>query len=263
MRLRVGAATDVGQVRKLNEDAYTVIPRQGVFVVCDGMGGAAAGEVASQMTIETIQKVLTSNDNNIPAAAANPSGYLARTERLAEAVRESNRAIYELAQEDRKKAGMGTTFVGVWVEDNIASVAHVGDSRAYLWHSDLIEPLTEDHSLVEAQVKAGVIRRDQVEESRVRSVLLRALGQEPQVQVDVSEVPLRAGDYVLLCSDGLTRVVPDSGLARAIAVLREPQRICTYLIDTANSRGGPDNITVVVVQVLDSFWQRLWDRLRG
>lgn len=261
MRLRVGAATDVGQVRKLNEDAYTVIPRQGVFVVCDGMGGAAAGEVASQMTIETIQKVLTSNDNN--AAAVSPGGYLARTERLAEAVRESNRAIYELAQEDRKKAGMGTTFVGVWVEDNIASVAHVGDSRAYLWHGDQIEPITEDHSLVEAQVKAGVIRRDQVEESKVRSVLLRALGQEPQVQVDVSEVPLREGDYLLLCSDGLTRVVPDSGLARAIAILREPQRICNYLIDTANSRGGPDNITVVVVQVLGSFWQRLWERLRG
>jgi len=262
MRLRVGAATDVGQVRKLNEDAYTVIPRQGVFVVCDGMGGAAAGEVASQMTIETIQKHLTSNDR-APAPVANPSGYLARTERLAEAVRESNRAIYELAQEDRKKAGMGTTFVGVWVEDNIASVAHVGDSRAYLWHSDQIEPITEDHSLVEAQVKAGVIRRDQVEESKVRSVLLRALGQEPEVQVDVSEVPLQPGDYLLLCSDGLTRVVPDSGLARAIAALREPQRICDYLIHTANSRGGPDNITVVVVQVAKSFWQRLWDRLRG
>ena len=261
MRLRVGAATDVGQVRKLNEDAYTIIPRQGVFVVCDGMGGAAAGEVASQMTIETIQKVLISNDNN--AAPVSPAGYLARTERLAEAVRESNRAIYELAQEDRKKAGMGTTFVGVWVEDNIASVAHVGDSRAYLWHRDQIEPITEDHSLVEAQVKAGVIRRDQVEESKVRSVLLRALGQEPQVQVDVSEMPLQPGDYLLLCSDGLTRVVPDSGLSRAITALREPQRICDYLIQTANSRGGPDNITVVVVQVLGSFWQRLWDRLRG
>ncbi len=263
MRLRVGAATDVGQVRKLNEDAYTVIPQQGLFVVCDGMGGAAAGEVASQLTIETVQKLLSSNDNNALAAIPGPSGYLLRTERLAEAAKESNRAIFELAQEDRKKAGMGTTFVGVWVEDNIASVAHVGDSRAYLWHSDQIEALTEDHSLVEAQVKAGVIRRDQVEESKIRSVLLRALGQEPKVQVDVSEVPLQPGDYLLLCSDGLTRVVPDSGLARAIAALREPQRICDYLIQTANSRGGPDNITVVVVHVLQSFWQRLWDRLRG
>jgi protein phosphatase len=261
MRLRVGAATDVGQVRKLNEDAYTVIPQQGVFVVCDGMGGAAAGEVASQLAIETVQKHMSSNENN--AATVSPAGFLARTERLAEAVRESNRAIYELAQEDRKKAGMGTTFVGVWVEDNIASVAHVGDSRAYLWHNDKIEPLTEDHSLVEAQVKAGVIRRDQVEESKIRSVLLRALGQEPQVEVDLAEVPLQPGDYLLLCSDGLTRVVPDSGLARAIAALRDPQRICDYLIQTANSRGGPDNITVVVVHVLKGFWQRFWDRLRS
>jgi protein phosphatase len=153
--------------------------------------------------------------------------------------------------------------VGVWVEDNIASVAHVGDSRAYLWHKDQIEALTEDHSLVEAQVKAGVIRRDQVEESKIRSVLLRALGQEPRVEVDLAEVPLQPGDYLLLCSDGLTRVVPDSALARAIAALRDPQRICDYLIHTANSRGGPDNVTVVVVQVLKGFWQRLWDRLRG
>jgi protein phosphatase len=263
MRLRVGAATDVGQVRKLNEDAYTVIPQQGVFVVCDGMGGAAAGEVASQLTIETIQKLLTSSDNNASSPVPGPSGYLPRTEKLAEVAKESNRAIYQLAQEDRKKAGMGTTFVGVWVEENIASVAHVGDSRAYLWHDQKIEPLTEDHSLVEAQVKAGLLRRDQVEESKIRSVLLRALGQEPQVEVDISEVPLQPGDYLLLCSDGLTRVVPDTGLARAIAALRDPQRICDYLIQTANSRGGPDNITVVVVQVLKSFWQRLWDRLRG
>ena len=262
MRLRVGAATDVGQKRSLNEDAYASNPARGFFVVCDGMGGAAAGEVASQMAAETIEKVL--NGSEPPAeAGADTGGYMPRTLRLAEAIRDSNRAIFEKAQEDRKKAGMGTTVVGAWIEDCIASVAHVGDSRAYLWHQQKLEPITEDHSLVEAQVKAGLLRRDQVEESKQRSVLLRALGQEPSVEVDLTEIPLRPGDYLLLCSDGLTRVVPDTGLARAIDTLRDPQRICDYLIETANRNGGPDNITVVVVNVAGTFWQQVWEWLRG
>ena len=262
MQLRVGAATDVGQKRSLNEDSYASNPRRGFFVVCDGMGGAAAGEVASQMAVETIEQYL--NGDGPPSTPdGDTGGYLPRTQRLAEAVHASNRAIYEKAQEDRKKAGMGTTIVGTWIEDSIASVAHVGDSRAYLWHEQKLEPITEDHSLVEAQVKAGLLRRDQVEESKQRSVLLRALGQEPTVEVDVTEVPLRPGDYLLLCSDGLTRVVPDTGLARAIDTLREPQRICEYLIESANRNGGPDNITVVVVQVAGTLWQRMWDWLRG
>ncbi|HXE76471.1 MAG TPA: Stp1/IreP family PP2C-type Ser/Thr phosphatase [Candidatus Xenobia bacterium] len=262
MRLRVGAATDVGQKRSLNEDAYASNPARGLFVVCDGMGGAAAGEVASQMAIETIQSYL----NGTPPSGkpgGDTGGYMERTVRLAEAIRASNRAIYERAQEDRKKAGMGTTVVGAWIGDSIASIAHVGDSRAYLWHQQKLEPITEDHSLVQAQVKAGLLRADQVEESKQRSVLLRALGQEPSVEVDVSEIPLRPGDYLLLCSDGLTRVVTDAGLARAIDTLREPQRICDYLIETANHNGGPDNITVVVVYVAGTFWQEVWNWLRG
>ncbi len=263
MRLRVGAATDVGQKRSLNEDAYASNPVRGFFVVCDGMGGAAAGEVASQMAVETIEQYLNGNHPPTESSSDTTSGYMLRTQRLAEAVHASNRAIFEKAQEDRKKAGMGTTVVSAWIEDSIASVAHVGDSRAYLWHQQKLEPITEDHSLVEAQVKAGLLRRDQVEESKQRSVLLRALGQEAAVEVDVTEVPLRPGDYVLLCSDGLTRVVPDAGLARAIDTLRDPQRICDYLIETANRNGGPDNITVVVVHVAGTFWQQVWDWLRG
>jgi len=263
MRLRVGAATDVGQKRSLNEDAYTSNPVRGFFVVCDGMGGAAAGEVASQMAVETIEQYLNGNHPPAESSGDTTSSYLPRTQRLAEAVHASNRAIFVKAQEDRKKAGMGTTVVSAWIEDSIASVAHVGDSRAYLWHQQNLEPITEDHSLVEAQVKAGLLRRDQVEESKQRSVLLRALGQEAAVEVDVTEVPLRPGDYLLLCSDGLTRVVPDTGLARAIDTLRDPQRICDYLIETANRNGGPDNITVVVVHVAGTFWQQVWDWLRG
>jgi protein phosphatase len=138
---------------------------------------------------------------------------------------------------------MGTTVVSAWIRQHIASVAHVGDSRAYLWHDERLEPLTEDHALAEHE-----------------GVLVRALGREPDVEVDLREVPVQPGDYLLLCSDGLTRLVPEPVLAEAIVELREPQRICDYLIAAANESGGTDNITVVVVEVADAWWRRLMNR---
>jgi serine/threonine protein phosphatase PrpC len=134
---------------------------------------------------------------------------------------------------------MGTTVVGAWVGEHIASVAHVGDSRAYLWHSERLEPLTRDHSFLES------------------NVLVRVLGREPDVEVELTEVPLQPGDYLLLCSDGLTRMVTEDQVARAIVEQRDPQRICDYLIAIANRNGGADNITVVVVEVADTWWRRL------
>lgn len=262
MRLRVGAATHVGRVRVLNEDAHALREDQGLFVVCDGMGGEAAGEVASQMAVETILEQL--NDGARAAAAAGPGedGYLPKTNRLAEAVRRSNQFIYDQAQKDARQAGMGTTVVGAWLEHNVASLAHVGDSRAYLWHAGDLEALTSDHSLVEAQVRAGLIDREQSLKSSEQNVLLRALGREPEVDVELNEVPVQAGDYLLLCSDGLTRMVPEPAMADAIARFRAPQPICDELIDVANRNGGADNITVIVVEVEGGWWQRLWNRWR-
>jgi PPM family protein phosphatase len=172
----------------------------------------------------------------------------------------SNRVIYDQGQGDPRCAEMGTTVVSAWVTHNIASVAHVGDSRAYLWHDHDLELLTCDHSLVEAQVRAGFLNREKGLESAEQNVLLRVLGGEPDVDVDLNEVPVQPGDYLLLCSDGLTRMVPDPALAEAIARLRDPQRICDYLIDAANRNGGADNVTVVVVEVVDSWWRRLASR---
>jgi protein phosphatase len=242
MRLRVGAATDRGRVRDRNEDAYLLRAAEGLFVVCDGMGGAPAGEVASQLAIDAIARDLREGAD--AAASTDDRLYLAHTTRLAEAVRRSNALIYERAQKEPGHAGMGTTLVGAWIRQHVASVVHVGDSRAYLWHADRLEPLTRDHSLPDQQ-----------------HVLVRVLGREPHVDVDLKEAPVQAGDYVLLCSDGLTRMVPDRGLAHAIGTLREPQRICDGLIDAANRNGGADNITVVVVNVAGSPWRRLWERL--
>jgi serine/threonine protein phosphatase PrpC len=259
MGLRVGAATDTGRVRERNEDTYALRVEQGLFVVCDGMGGAAAGEVASRMAVDTIVEHLAGPTRDEAASRhANEQRYLPQTRRLAEAVRRSNERIYDEGQKDSRQIGMGTTVVGAWIQQNIASVAHVGDSRAYLWHCGDIEPLTRDHSLVEEEVRAGLLDRETSLQSEQQNVLLRALGRDPETEVDLSEVPVQPGDYLLLCTDGLTRVVPEPEMARAISELRDPQRICDHLIAAANRNGGPDNITVVVAHVSGGWWRRLW-----
>ena len=257
MRFRVGAATSTGRVRPVNEDVYLHRARLGLFVVCDGMGGGPEGEVASRLAAETI--VQHAADVARQAAPAHGSGeFLPHTHRLAAAVRASNGIVYRYGLEDPGRAGMGTTVVGAWVADHIASVAHVGDSRAYLWHEGALQPLTRDHSLGEALAAQNVA----VPADR-QDTLLRVLGGEAEVEVDLKEVPVQRGDYLLLCSDGLTRMVPESAMARAIARIRDPQRICDHLIEAANANGGTDNITVVVVEVVGSWRQwfaDLWTR---
>jgi protein phosphatase len=251
-------------VRALNEDVYVSRPEQGLFVVCDGMGGAPAGEVASQVAVETILAQLeAAGEAGAEDTVTDGCRYLPRTNWLAQAVRRSNQVIYAQGRRDPRQAEMGTTVVGAWVNQHIASVAHVGDSRAYLFHDNHLEPLTRDHSLVEAEVCAGLLDREQSLQADHQNVLLKVLGGAPDVDVELNEVPLQPGDYLLLCSDGLTRMVPERTLSRAIGELRDPQRICDYLIDTANRNGGADNITVIVVEVIDRWWRRLshrWNR---
>jgi PPM family protein phosphatase len=259
MRLKVGAGTDTGRVRALNEDAYMLRADEGLFVVCDGMGGAPAGEVASQMAVDAILRELREKAPTSPRLP-DADAYLPHTNRLAHVVRRSNEVIYDQAQKDPRQAGMGTTVVGAWFRQQIMSVAHVGDSRAYLWHDRRLEPLTRDHSIGETHIAAGLLeelRRLPVEQ---QNALVRVLGREPDVEVDLKEVPVQPGDYVLLCSDGLTRMVPEYVLAKAFREFREPQRICDFLIAAANSNGGADNITVVVVEVTGGWWRRFVKR---
>ena len=267
MRLRVGARTDLGRVRALNEDVYLSRPERGLFVVCDGMGGAPAGEVASQVAVNTILAQLEAAGDHCPAeTAVDGRGYLPRTNSLAQAVRRSNAVIYAQGQQNPQQAEMGSTVVSAWVNHHIASVAHVGDSRAYLFHDNRLEPLTRDHSLVEAEVRAGLMDREQSLQADHQNVLLKVLGGAADVDVELTEVPLQPGDYLLLCSDGLTRMVPEQTLGKAIDELRNPQRICDYLVEAANHNGGADNITVIVVEVVDRWWRRLsnrWNRQPG
>lgn len=262
MRLRVGAATNKGRVRELNEDAYLLRVAQGLFVVCDGMGGAPAGEVASQIAAETILEQLDRARDEPASPREDEQGYRPQTCRLAAAVRESNRVIYNQGQQDPTQTEMGTTVVGAWLQEDIASVAHVGDSRAYLWHDGHLEMLTRDHSLREALAREGLSDHPSDMEANQQDILLRVLGGEPEVEVDLAEVPVKSGDYLLLCSDGLTRMVSEATLGEAISRVRDPQRICDYLIEIANRNGGADNITAIVVEVGDGWWRRLSNRCK-
>jgi len=246
MRLLVGARTDPGRVRDLNEDVYLLRPERGLFLVCDGMGGCPAGEVASEMAARTILDHVSTA--GAPAAAGG-DGLLPQSRGLRSAVERSNRYIFERAQAEPDRAGMGTTVVGAWIDGPLVSVAHVGDSRAYLWHRNRLERLTRDHAFSENGARTNI--------------LLRAVGREATVDVDLRELAVQPGDYVLLCTDGLTNAVAETTVCGAIARLRDPQRICDYLVDAANENGGPDNITVVVVEMIGSRWRSVWRRWTG
>jgi serine/threonine protein phosphatase PrpC len=260
MRLKVGAATSVGRVRPINEDAYLARAERGLFVVCDGMGGAAAGEVASSLAVDTIGTYVSDS----PRASSTERGFQPRTALLGRAIETANRAILDRARSDVAHAGMGTTVVGVWVAEGMASIGHVGDSRAYLCNQEGFEALTCDHSLVEAQVQAGLIDREQSLKSEHQNILLRALGREPDVQVELSESPINAGDRLLLCTDGLTRMVSDEELALALKRFPgDPQAACEHLVNAANDNGGPDNITVVVIEVQGSRWRDMIRKVFG
>ena len=264
MRLKVGAATSIGRVRQINEDAYLAKSEQGLFVVCDGMGGAAAGEVASRLAVDTIGSQLTppSLSELQPEGGGNgDSHFHDHTVQLGDAIRQANLAIIGRARADASQTGMGTTVVGAWAHDGVVSIAHVGDSRAYLANEAGFEAVTSDHSLVEAQVQAGLINREESLQSEHQNILLRALGRDENVEIDLAEVTVASGDRLLLCTDGLTRMVTDAELAAALDRFRgEPQQACDYLIDAANNNGGPDNITVVIVEFLGSRLSSVFGR---
>ncbi len=227
--------TDTGRQRRDNEDS--AFARSPLFVVADGMGGAQAGEVASQMAVEAFQHGLR------------PDG--SPEERLADRARDANRRIYEISRSEHERAGMGTTLTAVYLDDADLAVAHVGDSRAYLFRDQKLIRLTQDHSLVEALVRAGKLTEEQAAEHPQRSVITRALGVEAQVEVDTRTYPARAGDVVLLCSDGLTSMISEEQIATVLAEESDLDRAGERLIDEANSAGGRDNITVVIFRVED------------
>jgi PPM family protein phosphatase len=228
--------TDTGRQRNANEDAFYA--RAPVFAVADGMGGAQAGEVASRVAAAAFESAGDHDDA--------PERYLARV------VTEANERIHELAQSDASRSGMGTTLTAALIRDDEVSLAHVGDSRAYVLRDGELKRLTSDHSLVEELRRQGRLTEAQAEEHPQRSIITRALGPEPDVEVDTMTVPARPGDVFVLCSDGLTTMVPEARIARILERSKSLDSAVSRLVREANEGGGRDNITVVAFRLADA-----------
>jgi serine/threonine protein phosphatase PrpC len=228
-----GQATDPGRQRRGNEDAFFVGPP--FFAVADGMGGHQAGEVASGIAVEIFERAMP--------ADGPPE------ERLAAAARTANERIHELSRSDRGRAGMGTTITAAHVGGDEVAIAHVGDSRAYRARDGVLEPLTRDHSLVQALIDQGRLSEEEAARHPQRSVITRALGPEPSVEVETRTYRARPGDVFLLCSDGLTAMVDDETIARIVAAAPSLSEAAQGLVDAANMAGGRDNITVVLFRL--------------
>ena len=251
MRIDSGGVTDVGRVRTNNEDCFRIVTALNLFVLSDGMGGEAHGEIASALAVETVVKHCQDAEAN-PAARVlgqTQPGWSAKTKRLSTALHLANKNIFKSAEEHPDQHGMGATLTAAWIDGAKLSVAHVGDSRAYLLRGGTMLQLTRDHSLVAEQVRRGMLTVAQAEESDMQSVLLRALGAQPEIEVDAEEHVLFPRDVLILCSDGLTRMVPEPEIAGVLQAETSPTRAAEELISLANERGGPDNITVVVVRL--------------
>jgi PPM family protein phosphatase len=229
----VGKDTNPGRKRRRNEDAYVIQPP--LFAVADGMGGAQAGEIASRLAADALREVAGDGDGE---------------ERVASLVREANRRVYERSRTDSSASGMGTTVTAALLEGDLVRIGHVGDSRAYLIRNGLLEQLTKDHSLVAELMRDGKLSQEEADAHPQRSVITRALGTDPDVDVDTDTVDSRPGDVFLLCSDGLTTMVEDEAILRIVEEHRgDLDRAAKNLVSAANTAGGEDNITVVLFEI--------------
>ena len=232
MRVTAAAATDVGLVREGNEDSY--LTEGPLFAVADGMGGHRGGEVASQLAVETLEKLFKEGAGDLP-----------------DQVQEANRVVFERSVLDRKVAGMGTTLTAALVEGDRVRLAHVGDSRAYLLRDGTLRLLTEDHTLVHRMVSEGEISKEEAETHPQRSVLTRALGVDTVVDVDDDSLQVRPGDRLLLCTDGLTSMVSEDEIEEVLRTVPDPREAAQRLVRMANEAGGVDNTTVVILDFSD------------
>jgi serine/threonine protein phosphatase PrpC len=251
VRILSGGVTDLGRVRSNNEDCFRIVEPLNLFVLSDGMGGEAHGEVASALAVETIVKYCVDAESAQEAARYGDSepAWSEKTRRLTSAVHLANKSIYESAEAHPEQHGMGATLTAAWINGTRLSIAHVGDSRAYLLRGGTLQQLTSDHSLVAEQVRRGILTAAEAEESEMQSVLLRALGALPEIDVDTDEHTLFARDILLLCCDGLTRMVTEPEIAGTLQVEPDPTKAAARLVELANERGGVDNITVIVVRI--------------
>ena len=262
LAVEVAGKTDVGCVRTNNEDNFGFDSRHGIFVVCDGMGGQAAGEVASKMGVDIL---LAYFRNQAPAAgmqSLNGQNGSSGAQSLANAIQLANKTIFQAGQEHNGRNGMGSTIVAALVRGNSLAIAHVGDSRIYLVRQGTIQRLTQDHSLVMEQVRRGYITLEQAQQSEMQNIILRALGSEEVVEADIEDLVAIPGDVLLMVSDGLTRYVPDDEILKIVQGPRGLEKACGELVRAARERGGDDNITCLLVRIVNRTWyQGILNRL--
>jgi serine/threonine protein phosphatase PrpC len=252
LAVEVAGKTDVGCVRANNEDNFGYDSRYGIFVVCDGMGGQAAGEVASKMGVDILLEYF--RNQSAAGEHANGANGVSGARSLSNAIQLANRTIFKAGQEQNGRNGMGSTIVAALVRGNSLAIGHVGDSRIYLVRQGAIQQLTQDHSLVMEQVRRGYITLEQAQKSEMQNIILRALGSEEAVEADVEDLVAVPGDVLLMTSDGLTRYVQDEEILEIVNGPGGLEQACADLVKIARDRGGEDNITCLLVRVVNRPW---------
>jgi len=239
-------------------------PLLGLYVVCDGMGGGNAGEIASALAVEAIQAHMAkaARQADLPLIGPCDATVSAPANRLASAIRAANDVIHRESWSRPDCAGMGTTVVAALLREEVLAIAHVGDSRLYLVRNGTIQALTTDHSWVAEQILKGFITEKEAERSPRKNIVTKALGVESSVDVELTEVPVKSGDMLLLCSDGLTRGVHPNDILHILSGSEDLSTMSDRLIAMANEAGGDDNTTVVVVALRDEVQTGLWERLK-
>jgi len=252
MNFRFAAASDVGQIRRNNEDSFLANPELKIFAVADGMGGHSSGEIASRVAIDSLRESITraSQEKTTSFTEESTAVLSSSVNLLVSSFRLANQRIYQAAQENKDYKGMGTTLVAAYLSSSSPIVAHVGDSRLYHLQEQTIRQVTEDHSWVWEQYKQGLIAKEAIPLSPHKNVVTRAMGIQATVDVDVQELEVLPGDFLLLCSDGLSDLVRDEEMLELVRQNGDDlKRTCKNLIHLANSRGGKDNITVILIQI--------------
>ncbi len=265
MKMEATVLSDTGKVRQTNEDSCLVDEALGLLIVADGMGGHAAGEVASRLAVDVVREQVARGlqTGKIPAIGVPAPHWSDRTRLLAAAVHLANDVVFRASQERFERRGMGTTIVACLVNGSRLSVVHVGDSRFYLFRGGKLLTATRDHSLVAEQVAQGLLSSSEAETSESKNILTRALGVAAAVDVDAMEPAVQPGDMALLCTDGLTKMVEDEAIAKILHANGDPLRACQTLVALALDRGGRDNVTVAAGRVKrEGIFERLANRLR-
>ena len=253
MRYIAYGNTDIGSSRTTNEDAFGISEGLNLYIVADGMGGHAAGEVASNLAVQVIEEYMAStrNETEITLPFDIPTDLPLVAQRLVASGKLANQKIFELGQSDKRYTGMGTTVVNLIMDDNKAYITHAGDSRVYLVRFHSIQPITRDHSLVKDYVTQGILRDEDTAIHPLKHVITRALGTGAQVDMEINTVPVQEGDVFLLCSDGLSNPLSDEELLSNVdGTVPNPEEGCQRLIESALRKGADDNITVVLVACL-------------